>query len=103
MYVLVATKIMQENYYSQFKFRPKIDQMSRIISEPTDLQELYMVRQFLQKIARNMLESFSILSPRCALQNEKGKRTKHALQQAAEQEFVQTCTFRPEVSKNILL
>lgn len=31
-------------------------------------------------------------------QNEKGKRTKEALQQAAEQEFVQTCTFHPEVN-----
>lgn len=35
-----------ENYYSQFKFRPKIDQMSRIISASTNLQELYMVRHF---------------------------------------------------------
>jgi len=40
-----ATK-MQDNYYSQFKFQPKIDQMSRIISAPTNLQELYMVRRF---------------------------------------------------------
>lgn len=34
----------------------------------------------------------------CEAQNERGKRTKEALQQTAEQEFVQTCTFRPEVS-----
>lgn len=63
---------ISDNYYSQFKFQPKIDQMSKILSASTNLHELY--------------------------KNEKGKRTKEALQQAAEQEFVQTCTFHPEVN-----
>ncbi|KAG0566104.1 hypothetical protein KC19_7G039000 [Ceratodon purpureus] len=63
---------ISDNYYSQFKFQPKIDQVSRMLSPSTNLHELY--------------------------KNEKGKRSKEVLQQAAEQEFVQACTFHPEVN-----
>lgn len=38
---------MQDNYYSQFKFQPKIDQMSKILSASTNLHELYKVKQLL--------------------------------------------------------
>lgn len=33
----------QDNYYSQFKFQPKIDQTSRLLGSSTNLRELYMV------------------------------------------------------------
>jgi hypothetical protein len=36
--------------------------------------------------------------PKCFEKNEKGKKTKETLEQAAYQEFMQKCTFHPEVS-----
>ncbi len=41
--------------------------------------------------------------PKCFEKNEKGKKTKKTLEQAANQEFMQKCTFHPEVSVLFLL
>lgn len=41
--------------------------------------------------------------PKCFEKNEKGKKTKETLEQAAHQEFMQKCTFHPEVSVILFL
>ncbi|KAH8971423.1 hypothetical protein BDL97_02G141200 [Sphagnum fallax] len=64
---------ISDNYYAQFKFQPKIDQTSNeLVVGASTHHELH--------------------------KNEKGKKTKKTLEQAAYQEFMQKCTFHPEVN-----
>ncbi|CAM6043603.1 unnamed protein product, partial [Sphagnum compactum] len=64
---------ISDNYYAQFKFQPEIDQTSNeLVVGASTHYELH--------------------------KNEKGKKTKQTLEQAAYQEFMQKCTFHPEVN-----
>ncbi|KAH7302548.1 hypothetical protein KP509_23G077000 [Ceratopteris richardii] len=66
-----AREKASEAYYSQFNFHPEIDEVSRILASNKSVYDLY--------------------------KNEKGRKVKEALEQAAENEFQQKCPFRPEV------
>ncbi|MCO5575407.1 hypothetical protein L7F22_029208 [Adiantum nelumboides] len=61
-----------EAYYAQFHFQPEIDGFSRILACNNSIDDLY--------------------------KNEKGRKVKAALEQAAEYDFQQKCPFRPEVN-----
>jgi len=64
---------ISDNYYAQFKFQPQIDQTSNeLVVGASTHYELH--------------------------KNEKGKKTKKTLEQSAYQEFMQKCTFHPEVN-----
>ncbi|KAI5064890.1 hypothetical protein GOP47_0019585 [Adiantum capillus-veneris] len=66
-----ARERVSEAYYAQFHFQPEIDGFSRILARNNSIDDLY--------------------------KNEKGRKVKEALEQAAEYDFQQKCPFRPEV------
>lgn len=66
-------KSLQDEYYSQFKFKPNINKISSIIASAQNHEELY--------------------------RNDKNRRLKEQLNAAAEEQFRKEHTFHPKLSK----
>ncbi|XP_073388442.1 uncharacterized protein [Physcomitrium patens] len=70
---LLTQQKITENYYSQFAFHPKIDEISRLLGRNPSIETLYT--------------------------DQKTKNHKCLLRRLAHEEFQRTCTFRPMVQR----